>query len=62
MDKGRAKFQQKLARQKVALPGTIRTAAPKVEAVLQEKVSALNTQIAEATTKRDTLKAQLGAV
>lgn len=62
MDKGRSKFQQKQARQKVALPGTIRTAAPKIEAVLQQKVTALNAQIADATTKRDSLKAQLGIV
>ncbi|KVN83495.1 hypothetical protein [Burkholderia ubonensis] len=59
MDKGRAKFQQAQAKIKLALPATIRTAAPRLEQVWSEKVNAINAEIEKATEKRDGLKAQL---
>lgn len=46
MDKGRAIFQKKLAAVKVALPATIRTAAPKIQEVLTQKRDALKVAIA----------------
>lgn len=45
MDTGRAAFQKKLAAVKVPVPAGIRTAAPRIEAVLTEKRDALNTAI-----------------
>lgn len=59
MDKGRSKFQAALAKAKVALPPSIRTAAPKLEQVLREKISAVDEAITEATEKLASLKAQL---
>jgi hypothetical protein len=59
MDKGRKKFQQQQAKIKLALPSTIRTAAPRLEQVWTDKLKALNEEIAQATEKRDNLKAQL---
>lgn len=47
MDAKRTKFQQALARTRVALPPTLRTAAPKIELALQEKISSLNQAIEE---------------
>lgn len=46
MDTGRAAFQKKMAAVKVPVPAGIRTAAPRIEAVLTEKRDALNTAIA----------------
>jgi Asp-tRNA(Asn)/Glu-tRNA(Gln) amidotransferase A subunit family amidase len=60
MEKGRTKFQAALAKVKAPLPATVRTAAPRIEQVWREKVTALDTAIAEATEKRDGLRAQLG--
>lgn len=48
MSKGRAKFQAALAKVKIALPGTIRTAAPKMEQVLRDKIVAVDEAIAVA--------------
>lgn len=46
MDSGRAAFQKKMAAVKVPVPAGIRTAAPRIQAVLTEKRDALNTAIA----------------
>ena len=48
MSKGRAKFQAALAKVKIALPGTIRTAAPKMEQVLRDKIVVVDEAIAVA--------------
>ncbi|MGH8332145.1 MAG: hypothetical protein ACRER3_18050, partial [Pseudomonas fluorescens] len=48
LDAGRSSFQQKLARTKVKLPPSIRTAAPRMEQVLTEKRDALKDAIAQA--------------
>jgi hypothetical protein len=60
MVKGRTKFQMALAKAKVTLPATIRTAAPKIELVLREKIAAIDEAITDATSRRDELKAQIG--
>ena len=48
MAKGRAKFQAALAKVKVDLPKSIRTAAPKMEAVLREQIAEVDTAISAA--------------
>jgi hypothetical protein len=61
MTKGRTKFQALLAKAKVALPATIRTAAPRLEQVLREKVGALDEAIGAARETLSGLQAtQLG--
>lgn len=60
LDSGRAKFQAALAKTKVALPAGTKSKAVDMSAQLKAQVEALDTQIAEATTKRDALKAELG--
>lgn len=61
MDKGRTKFQAALAKTKVTLPGAIRTAAPKLEQVLREKIAALDDAIGVAKETLSNLRAkQLG--
>lgn len=60
MDAGRAKFQKSLALKKAELPKGIKTAAPKMEAALKTQTDTLDKAIAEATEKRDALKAELG--
>ena len=57
MTKGRSKFQAALVKAKVQLPASIRSAAPKVEQVLRDKITAIDEAITEATQKRDELKA-----
>lgn len=47
MDSERSAFQKKLASIKTELPKSVRTAAPKMEAVLQEKSALLDEAIAE---------------
>jgi hypothetical protein len=49
MTKGRAKFQAALAKAKVALPASIRTAAPKMEQALREQITAVDEAIVAAT-------------
>jgi hypothetical protein len=46
MDAGRSKFQAAMAKVRIQLPDSIRTAAPKLEVALQEKVNALDEAIA----------------
>ena len=48
MDRGRAAFQKKLARQKVKLPSSVKTAAPKMEVALQRRRDELASQVAAA--------------
>ena len=60
LDAGRVKFQAKLARQKVALPKGITTAAPKMEVVLQEAQARLDANIEEAQGRIQVLRAELG--
>ncbi len=60
LDSGRAKFQAKLARQKVALPKGITTAAPKMEQKLAQASADLDDQIAKAKTRVNELRAELG--
>ena len=50
MDSGRSKFQAAMAKVRIKLPSTIRTAAPKIEFALQEKSMALD-QAIEAITQ-----------
>lgn len=45
MAKGRAKFQAAMAKVKVTLPKSIRTAAPKMEQVLREQIAAVDEAI-----------------
>lgn len=60
LDSGRAKFQAKLAAQKVALPKGITTAAPRMEAVLQEAQAQLDQNIESAKARVNELRAELG--
>lgn len=46
MDAGRSKFQVAMAKVRIQLPDSIRTAAPRMEIALQEKSMALDTAIA----------------
>jgi len=57
MDKGRTKFQAAMAKAKVMLPATIRSAAPKIEAVWRSKIAGLDEAIGEATQTLADLKA-----
>jgi hypothetical protein len=59
MTKGRAKFQAAMAKVKAELPKSVRTAAPKLENVWREKVTALDSAIEVATEKLADLRAQL---
>ena len=61
MDKGRTLFQAKLAKAKAAVPKSIRTAAPKIEAVLIEKRDALKSAIADLDVEIGELEAKLAA-
>jgi len=51
MAKGRAKFQAALAKVKVDLPKSIRTAAPRMEVVLREQIAAVDEAIGAAETR-----------
>lgn len=62
LDAGRAKFQAKMARVKVAMPKGIKTAAPKLEVKLQEESARLDARIAEAQARVNELRAELGPV
>lgn len=59
LDAGRAKFQAKLARQKVALPQGITTAAPRMEQKLAEASAELDNRIAAAEARVAELRAEL---
>ena len=59
MDAGRAAFQKKQALVKVALPKTIKSAAPKIEATLKTKLSELEAQIADTSEMLGRLKDEL---
>lgn len=56
MDSGRTAFQKKLARAKVKLPPSIKTAAPKMEQALAEKRDALRDAIADARQRLEELR------
>ena len=58
METGRTKFQKQLAAAQVKPPAGIRTAAPKMEAVLTEKRDALKTAIATAKEEAAKLRAE----
>ena len=58
METGRTKFQKQLAAAQVKPPAGIRTAAPKMEAVLTEKRDALRTAIATAKEEAAKLRAE----
>lgn len=60
LDAGRAKFQQKLARQKVALPKGLQSTAKTMEAKLAEAKTSLDADIAAAQARIAELKAELG--
>jgi len=47
MERGRAAFQRKQAKQKVKLPPSVKTAAPKLEQALTERRDALKAEIAD---------------
>ncbi|HWX01558.1 hypothetical protein [Collimonas sp.] len=49
MDAGRSKFQAAMAKVRIQLPDSIRTAAPRMEVALQEKSAALDVAIAAIT-------------
>lgn len=57
MDKGRGKFQTALSKVRATLPPSIRTAAPKLELVLREKISAVDEAIGAAQQKLASLQA-----
>ncbi|WP_186083672.1 hypothetical protein [Burkholderia gladioli] len=59
MERARPKIQAKLAKIKMALPPSIRTAAPRMEVMLRDRVESLDRDIATATAKRDELKAKV---
>lgn len=56
LEAGRAKFQEALAQKPAALPKTIKTAAPKMEAALQERLQAVEAQLGEAKAELEELK------
>lgn len=51
MDSGRSKFQAAMAKVKVALPASIRTAAPKMEAILKERIANLDEALSVANSE-----------
>lgn len=59
-ERNQEKFQAAQARKQVELPKGLRTAAPKMEQVLQNRLSELDAQISERTAARDALRAELG--
>lgn len=61
MNAGRAAFQKKLANAKVALPPSIRTAAPKLEKVLTEKRDQIKEAIATTRDEAAKIRAQIVA-
>lgn len=58
MNKGRAKFQAALAKVKVELPKSIRTAAPKMEQVLRDRIAVVDDAIGVARETLASLTAQ----
>lgn len=60
LEAGRAKFQAKMARQKVALPQGISTAAPRMEQKLAAASAELDNRIAAAEARVAELRAELG--
>lgn len=56
----RAKFQKKMAAVKVALPPSIKTAAPRMEQILAEQNQELDVKIANVETEIQTERARLG--
>lgn len=59
--KGRAKFQAALAKRKVALPPSIRTAAPKLEQTLSDHLSEIREAIERARARLAVLRAHVAA-
>ena len=60
LDRGRVKFQQKMARRRVQLPKGIKTAAPKLVDKLRSGIAELDTKITEAEGQVKALKGKLG--
>lgn len=54
------RFQAVLARQRAELPKSVRTAAPRLQQALAERVTYLDQRILEARTTRDNLRTELG--
>lgn len=61
MDASRVKFQRKLAATKVKPPASIRTAAPKMEAVLTQRRDALKEAVAEVRSEIERVRATIPA-
>lgn len=61
LNAGRTKFQAKLAKALVKLPATIKTAAPKMLAVLTEKRDNLKSAIADVRAEIDAIKGTAAA-
>ncbi|WP_321946571.1 hypothetical protein [Paraburkholderia sp. J10-1] len=59
MDRGRKRFQAALTRVKVALPPSIRTAAPKIEQELRERIAVVDEAIEGAKQRVVVLEAQV---
>lgn len=51
MARGRANFQKRLARKKTALPSSVKTAAPKMEQLLTDRVTKLRSDVETAKAK-----------
>lgn len=62
LDAGRAKYQAKLLRTKVMVPGSIRTASPKIEEKLKSQLSELDNQIAGREQEAAGLRGALGRI
>lgn len=59
MDAGRAAFQKKLAAVQMALPASIRTAAPKIQKVLEEKRDKLKEAITATREEAAKIRSQI---
>lgn len=57
MERGRAAFQRKLAKARVALPSSVKTAAPKMEALLVQRRDSLAAEIAAIDSELEALAA-----
>jgi len=62
MESGRSRFQKTLARARVKLPPSIRTAAPKLEQSLTDKRDALKAAIAEVRAQIDAGRAEIATL
>ena len=62
MDSGRAAFQRKLAKTQVQVPAGIKTAAPRMEQVLNDKVSSLKEAVEAVNQRCEELRGEIAKI